>query len=78
LARGCGLLPGVRRCRSVAGLVPGCGLAPRLRRGLRAPPAVRGACPWPGGLIRPRGAGPGWEHGRGLPVMPESLWDESP
>jgi len=22
--------------------------------------------------------GRGWEDGRGLPVMPESLWDESP
>ena len=52
-------------------------VAPRLRRaGGRSPPP---GCRSPAGRADPASrGGPGWEHGRGLPVMPESSWDESP
>ena len=50
-----GLLPGAGRCRSVARPAPGCG------------PAVPGAGPRQGGLIRPRGAGRAGSMGAGCP-----------
>ncbi len=82
LARGCGLPAGARRCRSVArfpprlrvpGGRPGCAGA----GGLRSP---RGgsASGRPAGLIRRRRAGRAGRMGRGLPVTPAFLWDDSP